>query len=200
MMAFIVSLFLLPLTSKAQTTPDSVDSFRPYLSCSFDDGLRVVETIRLPKDAEKFRKLPTFAGERKVSLIDGYTVKFAYPGTDVFVNLKVEQSTPQSYSQDKEIILESMKWALSKSKAINEKEMRKITVNGFELQGYDRNVLGFGIVIGTYVFFEDNTQKVITVYFLNQKSNQRKPQTIEEYYVLRDKFLQQYTSCVINHK
>lgn len=198
--ASILNILLLPTMLRAQKAPDDDASLRPYLSCSFDDGLKVVDTIRLPKSAEKSRELNTFDGKRKVTLSDGYTVEFAYPKTDVFVNLKVEQSIPQSYAQDKKIILENMKWLLSRAKAVDEKELRKVTVNGIEINGYDRNTLDLGIVVGMYVFFEDKSHKVITIYFLNQKPNKRKPQTIEEYRVLRDKFLSQYTHCVASRQ
>jgi len=160
----------------------------------------VVDTIHYLKSSEKFRELNTPSGKRKVTYLDGYTVKFAYPNTDVFVNLKVEQSSPRSYDRDKEIIIENMKWLLSRGKAVDEKEPKKVTVNGVEIYGFDRNILGFGIVMGMHLFFEDKNHKVITVYFLNQKPERRKPQTLAEYRALRDKFLNQYTKCVTSRQ
>jgi hypothetical protein len=198
--ASIINILLLPTTLPAQKTSDDDASFRPYLSCPFDDGLKIVDTTHYPKSADNFRELDTSDGKRTVTRVDGYTVKFAYPNTDVFVNLKVEQSSPQSYAKDKETILEHMKWLLSRSKSIDGKELRQVIVNRIEVYGYDRNVLGLGIVMGLYVFFEDRSHKVITIYFLNQRPNKRQPQTIEEYRLLRDKFLNQYTRCVAGNQ
>ncbi|HXU09921.1 MAG TPA: hypothetical protein VN743_13075, partial [Blastocatellia bacterium] len=55
----LAALLDLSASTSAQRPSDNGKSFSRYLSCVFDDGLTVAETIRLPKGAEKFRRLKT---------------------------------------------------------------------------------------------------------------------------------------------
>jgi len=192
----LAALLDLSASTSAQRPSDNGKSFSRYLSCVFDDGLTVAETIRLPKGAEKFRRLKTLNGIRKVSRIDGYTVVFKNPNNGFVANVKVEQSNPQDYPQDKQIIVEDLKLQLSTAKAMDAADIRTATMKRFQTYGVDRNTLEIGQVIGTYVLFSDSDQKVITIYFLNQGPGKRKFQSIEEYRTLRDKFLTQYISCI----
>lgn len=50
--------------------------------------------------------------------------------------------------------------------------------------------------IGTYVLFDDSRRMIVTVYFLNQRPGRRRFKTIEEYRTLRDRFLDDYTTCM----
>lgn len=190
------ALLDLSVSTAAQRPSDNGKSFSRYFSCVFDDGLTVAETIRLPRGAEKFRRLNTPSGTRKVSRIDGYTVVFKNSSNGFVANVKVEQSNPQDYPEDKHIIVEDLKFQLSTSKAMDSSEIKTAIMKRFETYGVDRNTVEIGQVIGTYVLFSDSDQKVITIYFRNQGPGKRKFQSIEEYRNLRDKFLTQYISCI----
>jgi hypothetical protein len=50
--------------------------------------------------------------------------------------------------------------------------------------------------IGTYVLFDDSRKMIVTVYFLNQRAGRRQFRTIEEYRTLRNRFLEDYTTCI----
>jgi hypothetical protein len=195
-LATLLAALLELSASIAAQQPVADKTFSRYLSCVFDDGLTVAETTRLPKGAEKFRMLKTLNGTRKVSRIDGYTVVFKNPNNGFVANVKVEQSNPQDYPQDKQIIVEDLKLQLSTAKAMDAADIKAATMKRFQTYGVDRNTLEIGQVIGTYVLFSDSDQKVITIYFLNQRPGKRKFQSIEEYRNLRDRFLTQYISCI----
>ena len=105
--ALLVNVFLLCPIAQGQVSRGPLDPFSGYFDCTFDDELKLIETIRLPKEAEKYRELETADGKKRVSRIDGYTLKYSYPGTSVFVNLKVEQSTPKDFEADKKHILDN---------------------------------------------------------------------------------------------
>ena len=172
------------------------NSFKPYFRCAFDDGLKTTKVVRLPADANRYREIPTRDGVQRVSRIDGYTVEFAYPGTDTFVNLKVEQSKPESYADDKKIVIAGLERAFEGSRAITDPSLRTVTFNSIDVSGNDRDAIGVGAVLGIYIFFEEKHQRIVTIYFLNQRPDKRKAKTIEEYRTLRDHFLDQYTKCV----
>jgi hypothetical protein len=182
---------------KGQVTRGPLDPFSAYLNCSFDDELKLTEKVRLPKKAEKYRDLAVADGVKKrVSRLDGYTLEYSYPRTNVFVNLKVEQSSEQDYENDKKIIFESLSHLLSTSKYVDDKELKRSNINGIDVYSYERNTLDFGVTTALSLFFEDKSRKVVTIYFLNHKPDKRKAQTLDEFRSLRDKFLDKFTRCV----
>lgn len=193
--AFALSLPLAGLClsgASAQKQPGRDDSLKRYTSCRFNDGLKIVETDRLPKGVTH-RTVNTLDGEKKVSLADGYRVMVAYPWTHFFANIKAEKSDPASYAADKQAVVETLKWAQANIKNPETAEPVAVSYNGFE--GYSINRTNVeGGTIGITVLFSDAEQHIITVYFLNQK--RRKFQTIEEWRALRENFLNNYTRCV----
>jgi hypothetical protein len=176
---------------------DDPSTLKPYLSCKFEDGLKIVETSRHRQwtSPDKFRTVKTENGEKRVSLIDGYRIMVVYPKTDYFANIKAEQSNSQDYSKDKELLLENMRHYTLTGKEMEAAEPNRVAYNGFEGYGLNRKTI-LGNVLGMYTLFSDAHQQVLTIYFLNQPSEKRKFQTIEEYHVLRDRFLDRYTGCI----
>ena len=193
---FIPSQFLfLQIGAIAQS--GSSDSLKPYLSCKFDDGLKIVETSRHRqwKSPDKFRPVKINGAEERVSVVDGYRVMLAYPNTYYFANVKAEQSDPQSYTKDKETLIKQMQQLTSTSKEMETAEPIKVTYRDFEGYGLNRKTI-LGDILGMYVLFSNTNRQVVTIYFLNQPAEKRKFQTIEEYRTLRDRFLDKYTSCI----
>ena len=132
--------------------------------------------------------------------MDGYTLIYSYPGTQAFVNLKVEQSNEQDYENDKKVILANENYLLSTGKYTDQKQMELVKVNGVEMYSFARNTLDAGNVTAQNILFEDKSKKVITIYFLNHKPEKRKAQTLEEFHQLRDKFLESFTKCVMSRE
>lgn len=180
----------------AQQPAPKPESLKPYLKCEFDDGLYIKETQRRSKSAENFREIKMGDQTKKVSVVDGYRVMFAYEGARYFfANLKVERSDAEQYAQDKAALIDMLKYyaATEKPKMI----YRDLTlINGYESYGLDREIMDHGGVLGNHIIFLDNEHVIITVYFLNQGREARRFKNLEEYYALRDRFLNQYTTCI----
>jgi len=193
MFALLIGGFILLKKAAAQTVGRD-DSLKPYTSCQFEDGLKVVQVDRLPKGVT-FRTETTLSGEKKISLADGYRVMVAYPKTDFFANIKAEKSNPDDYAKDKETVIEGLKWAIAHGKEMESQEPIKVSYNGFEGDALNRKSL-IGNTLGITILFSDADHQIITIYFLNQNPQKRKFQTIEEWRTLRDNFLNRYTSCV----
>jgi len=196
--ALACGLFVFHDDVLAQKSADKAEPLKPYLSCKFEDDLKVREVTRRPKSAESFRTVETGEGTKKVSVIGGYRVMFAYPDARYFfANVKVEQSSPQDYAQDKETVIAEVKHLPSmKNVAEPMAYGGERDFNGYESHGADRGVIDKGGVLGIHALFSDTDHVIITVYFLNQGRENRRFQSIEEYRVLRDKFLDRYTSCI----
>ena len=175
------------------------DSLKPFTSCTLDDGVKIVQVDRLPKSV-KSRTVKTSKGDQKISLADGYRVMVAYnDDRDWFANIKAEKSVTTEYEQDKERVLENLKWAASTSKELESPEPVKVSFGEYEGYGTSKRTLT-GNMLGIYVLFSDVDRTITTFYFINQNSKRKRFQTVEEWRVLRDGFLNTYTTCVKSNR
>jgi hypothetical protein len=178
----------------------NIDPLKPYTTCKVPGDLKIKEVTRRTP-GNMYRKVTTTNGEEKVSVIDGYRVMFAYPDlTYYFANVKIEQSAPDSYSQDKEILTNQLKYDSSKKEATRMIFADKTLLNGFEHYGVERDRIDVGGQVGWHVLFYDLAHLVITIYFLNQSRavffNKRRFESIGEYREVRDDFLNRYSECL----
>lgn len=191
----VIGLFFLAVfcinSAQSQDTP-SMKAFAPYTRCTLSDGLSVVETAPLAFGVTS-RTVPTIKGTYRVPLSDGRRVMFAYPGEDFYANVKVEIIPSEGYAEAKDALISNFEHTLA-SDDTSRNYALKPRLNGFEIQGLDRSKREGG-VLGIYLFFDDPTRAVTTIYFLNQEPPKRF-KTMQEYATLRDHFLNEYTSCI----
>jgi hypothetical protein len=188
----------------AQSTKNS-DPLKPYTTCKLRGGLKVMEvTRRVSKD--KYRSVITAKGAQKVSVADGYRVMFSY--SDLlyyYANVKIEQSDPASYLEDKETVVGELKHFATTKQATAIIFTDTTMLNGFEHYGTDRDKIDVGGQVGIHVLFDDAHKLIITIYLLNQDDknlfratigNGRRFNNIEEYRKLKDEFLENYSKCL----
>jgi hypothetical protein len=166
----------------------------PYTSCTFTDGLKIVALDPLSAGVT-FRTVPTGAGEQRIDMSAGERVMFAYPDTDFYANVKVESLPAPSYAQEKKALLDNWQYMHMTSPGTTLNYALKSPLDGFEIQGFDRDKLEGG-VLGIYLMFDDAHHVVTTFYLLNQEPSARKFATIEDYRKLRDNFLPAYAACI----
>lgn len=190
-----VGAIVSPVGSFAQSS-ERDDSLKVFTTCELDSGLRIVQVDRLPKKVNS-RTVQTSKGEQKVSLADGYRVMVAYnDDKDWFANIKAERSFDADYEQDKERVIEELKWAASTTKELENPEPVKVSFNGYEGYGTGKRALKTGNMLGIYVLFSDAHRTITTFYFINQNEKRRRFATIEEWRTVRDEFLNTYTRCI----
>jgi hypothetical protein len=118
---------------------------------------------------------------------------FAYPNEDFFANVKVELLPEAGYAESKKALIANFEYILASGDNSRNYKLKPV-LNGFEVQGLDRQKREGG-VLGIYLLFDDATRTVITIYFLNQEPPKRFT-TMDEYSVVRDQFLGDYTGCI----
>ena len=193
--ALLVSFLLIV---RGQST--STDPLKSYTTCEVPGDLKIKEVTRRTA-GDNYREVITDNGKQKVSVLDGYRAMFAYSDlTYYFANVKIEQSAPDRYAQDKEILVNELKH-YSKIKAATRMPFSDRTlINGLEHYGIDRDKIDIGGQVGIHVLFYDPAHLVVTVYFLNQSkasfANNRRFETIQQYQELRDDFLSHYSECL----
>jgi len=182
----------------AQST--NPDPLKTYTKCKASEGLKIREVDRRASK-ESFREVKIGAENKKVSVLDGYRVMFAYPDLPYyFANVKIEKSSADSYEEDKQILIDQLKSFTTTKETTAMIFTDKIALNGFEHYGLDRDKIDVGGQVGTHVLFHNPQHLVVTIYFLNQSKaaffNNRRFETIEEYRKLRDDFLNAYSACL----
>jgi len=203
--ALMVGVLGPPSIATAQSKSNT-DPLKAFTKCSSQADLKVKEVTRRPKSTEKHRYVLTASGKAKVSVIDGYRVMFGYRDLPYyFANVKLEQSEPSSYAQDKEKVVSELKYLSSTKQATGNIFSDKTMLNGFEHYGLDRDTLDVGLTVGTHLLLYDPGHLVITVYFLNQDDrrgagstagNVRRFKNLDEYHQLKDDFLNRYSECL----
>jgi hypothetical protein len=127
---------------RAQTA--SGDPLKPYTACKVPGDLRIKQVTRRPA-GDNYREVVTDSGKQRVSVVDGYRVMFAYPDlTYYFANVKIEQSAPDRYTQDKEILINQLKHYSTIKEATGMSFTDKMLINGFEHYGIDRDKIDVG--------------------------------------------------------
>ena len=169
---------------------------QPYTTCKLPTGPDVVEVTMLPS-APMTRTVDTLRGPRNILMLDGVRVMFAYPETDFYANLKAEVLPADTYAAEKADLISEEDKMLAADDTNSRNYALKPKVQGFEIYGIDRKKLEGG-VLGAYLFFDDPTHVVTTIYFLNGDPGRRRFNDMGEYAKLRDSFLQNYTSCIRN--
>lgn len=196
---FAIAVLLSSLLIVRAQSPNS-DSLKPYTTCKVPGDLKIKEVTRRTATG-KYREVTTDNGKQKVSVVDGYRVMFAYPDlTYYFANVKIEQSAPDNYSSDKEVLVNQLKHYSTIKEATPMIFEDKTMLNGFEHFGVDRNKIDVGDQVGIHVLFYDSAHLVVTIYLLNQSKavflNNRRFETIKQYRELRDDFLNSYSECL----
>jgi hypothetical protein len=170
--------------SKAETT----DLFAAYTSCTFSDGLALVQTAAVRKAAPS-RTVRTAHGLVTFPVTARTRVGFTYTGKDDFAEADVEFLPEDSYAESRKALLSNFELDISPRGAVKRNHNLKPTMNGFEIQGWDSNNLRADVP-GVYLLFDEKTRTAITIDFLDDRSKRRK------YAVLRDRFLNTYTGCI----
>ena len=118
---------------------------------------------------------------------------FSYPGEDFYANVKVEILPTETWKDSRAALIDNFDYVLASGDDVRNYKLRA-PMNGFDVQGQDRTKREGG-VLGLYLLFDDGTHTATTIYFLNQDPPVRF-KTMEEYALLRDRFLADYTTCI----
>lgn len=166
-----------------------------YLSFRDATGLSLVKTDHLPPQAEKFRLIKTDSGEAQISRLDGYRIIYHNVFDAEFVNIKVEQSDPDLYAIDTQLILRHFVYMNSHSRNMETSMLIRLDVDGYTLWGVNRDGVDNENNIGTYVMFPGNGV-VVYFYFNRIDPDYRRYNTLAEFKTLRDQFIKEYVRYI----
>lgn len=170
-----------------------------YISFKSSTSLTVATPERLPETSEKVRTLKTDNGEVEVTRTDGYRILYNNDKKAPFVNLKVELSEKNSYTQDQKNLIDNLTYLNSHSQNMETKDLIALEFNGYKIYGLSRGTIETGSTLGTFVMFPGNG---VTVYFYfnNMKPEYRNFESLDDYKKQRDRFMEEYTKYLTTCK
>jgi hypothetical protein len=181
----VLTTFLLSFTSK-----NEIDSC--YISFKAAKNLTITEPDRLPETSQKARVVKTDNGEVEISRIDGYRVLYHNNKNAPFVNLKVELSEKESYSNDQKNLIDNLKYLNSHSTGMETDDLIELDFNGYKIYGLSRASIEAGSTLGTFVMFPGDGV-IVYFYFNNMKPEYRNFENVNDYKKQRDQFINDYT-------
>lgn len=191
-MTYRTALTLLPLAVMLSARPAAAqaDNLRQYVDCNLGDKISVEES---DERAQPFvRSVVTAEGPKDITVLHGLSLHIAYAGTP-FVNFKAERLA--SYDSAKRNLIENLRVMAEGTRDMEAKTPRRSSLNGFDIRSINRTTLSGGVE-SVYLLFRGADQTVVTLYILNTPPEAPQFSTIEQYRVLRDRFVQTYTACV----
>src|SRR6266571_466337 len=105
--ALLICTLVIASSVSAQINAKPHPGLAPYTACKFEDGLAMEDIAPLPEGV-KGRTVATLTGTAHVALLGGERVMFAYPDTDFFANVKVEQLPADSFEQGKKDLISNI--------------------------------------------------------------------------------------------
>jgi hypothetical protein len=161
---------------------------------SFNNPSKLIAATpdRLPGGSDKVRTVPTNNGEVDITRVDGYRILYNNSKNAAFVNLKVELSKEKMYENDQKNLIENLKYLNNNSPGMETKDLIELEFNGYKLYGFSRATIESGSTLGTFVMFPGNGV-VVYFYFNNLKPEYRNFESIDDYKVQRDRFIDEYT-------
>jgi hypothetical protein len=189
----ITLLLLFAILNLGFTTDYKRKIDKCFVSFKSSPDLVAGTSIKLPKTAEPFRYLPTKDGKKFVSVNTGYRILYNNNKGGAFVNMKVERCDDFSYEKDKQNLLDHFDWLVSQSVHMEADKVTESDFNGYKVYGFSRNSIESGMFLGTYVLFAE-PNLMVYFYFNNLEKEYRNFESIEDYRVQRDAFIDSYTS------
>ena len=179
-------------TAQAASPPD----LKPYASCEgFAGGIRIKRQTPRPASEPPWREVTAKGETRKISVIDGIRVVYAFPDKEPFADVKVEASDPAKYAEDKRE-LQRMFEAVAATEGPG--AYKTIAGRGYTGQEVVKPVLG-GTFVGITQLFFDADKVIVSIYFPyfpNIPASALSFNNHGQFVALRAAFVQGYLACV----
>jgi hypothetical protein len=215
MLAFVASSASAAFAAGPAVPP----AFAGLVPVALSNGLKLVDIRNRCTGCEPWRLInfrsndaPAPVRQERVSVQEGVTAMYAFPGRPYFANTKIERSIPGRYEQDKAIVTEALTYDCARMKArvleyiVSHPDVREKEGNytEFELGSYKgveyascapTALWQVGGTPGQIQIFIPQDDTIVTAYLLNQQ--QAKFRTIEEFQHLRREFIEGYIEFLV---
>lgn len=185
------------LAAHAQTvTPPSpterIIRMQPYVRCfSFEDGLQAISFDGRPKNIERWREVKIGESSKRISVVDGVRLIYAYPGNGPFARMMVEQSDWNSYVDD----IQTAQQALEETARGSGAHLQPLVLTGASGHSVTKKEMA-GETLGSTQLYFDADRTIVSVYYLNPAPEKARFKSLQEFSPLRERFEASYVQCV----
>ena len=140
--------------------------------------------------SKPYRIVKTTTGDEKITVIDSYNLFYQNSFKLNTAKVKIEKSTDDGYSVDKEIVLDNLKYMIANTKHISSNKIEEVNYGNSTFYGMTKNDINVGTFAGNYVLFPGENL-VCYINFLNVKKDSSDAKTIEDFIVKRNQFFKE---------
>ena len=195
----LIRAAFLPLAlafASAGVQAEATAKLERYASCEgFAGGVGIRRKAERPAEEPPWREVTGKGVTRRISVIDGIRVVYAYPEKDPFADLKVEASDPAKYAEDKRE-LRQMFEAVARTEGPG--AYKTIDGPGYTGQEVVKPALGGSLLAITQLFF-DADKVVVSItfpWFPTQPASALSFSTHTQFVALRAAFVRGYLDCI----
>ena len=170
--------------------------FDAFASCTLE-GYQLISKKRLPAHIENYRTIRIGKEEKKISRIDGYRLKFRSGNEGpVTLNMKIEMSAAKEYTTDKKYLTE---WFDNFKKTTQNFEFKSEDKGYFSEYQMKTFVLSENRMVYMVVMFDDSSQMITNMTFINPPEYLRTYQTFDEFLPMGIKTVNAFQQCAIDN-
>ena len=170
--------------------------FDAYTSCTLE-GYSLYSKKRLPAHVEKFRTLRVNSEDKKISRIDGYRLKFKGSNGLPELSLKVELSAAKDYVADKLVTQEWFDEVSEKSEKSKKLDISFVKKGFFTEYQLKTNSLSKHGMIYMVTMFDDASQIITNMRFVNQPEYVRSYKTVDAFMPSAMEAVSGYQQCIV---
>lgn len=165
---------------------------QPYIRCfELDDGLQVISSDARPKNLDPWREVKVGESTRRISVVAGTRLIYAYPDKVQFARMMVEQSEWSSYDED----VRNAQQALEDSTRTGDARYLSFKLNGVSANNVAKNQMT-GETLGRTELYFDIDHTLVSVYYINPPVDKARFKSMQDFSSARERFEASYAACV----
>lgn len=165
---------------------------QPYVRCfRLDDGLQAISSDARQKNLEPWREVKVGESSRRISVVAGTRLIYAYPDKVPFARMMVEQSEWSSYDED----VKNAQEAFADSARTGDANYLSFNLKGVSARNLTRRQIA-GETLGKTELYFDSDHTLVSVYYINPPIDKARFKTMQEFSSARERFETSYVECV----
>lgn len=165
---------------------------QPYVRCfGLDEELRAISSDTRQKSLDPWREVKVGESSRRITVVAGTRLIYAYPDKVPFARMMVEQSEWSSYDED----VKTAQQALEDSTRTGDVKSLSFKLNGASAKNVTKSQIAGETLSRTELYF-DSDHTIVSVYYINPSVDKARFKTMQEFSSVRERFETSYATCV----
>lgn len=169
---------------------------QPYVRCfGLDDGLQVISSDARSKNLDPWREVKVGESTRRISVVAGTRLIYAYPDKVPFARMMVEQSEWSSYDED----VKNAQQSLEDPTRAGDAHYLSFKLNGVSAKNVTKSQM-VGETLGRTELYFDIDHTLVSIYYMNPPVDKARFKSMQEFSSVRERFEASYATCAIHKR